>query len=201
MRRLICIGVLFLITPLTAMAQGFKDCIHINDAPVATDPVSSRLMQVFDCYSNGLIIAAEWVPSDKYTQRMLETTVGDSIGHVAYLNDFACSKISGVATPQPKKLDGAADKDGIVAWLKSSVQFCRQVFSKLSDSQLVESIPWEGFDPAHNLPPNGARVTRFAAALWVTNVLTERYGALAGYLQIGPSLSNVATVPLVEKGH
>jgi hypothetical protein len=78
------------------------------------------------------------------------------------------------------------------------MEFCKQAFSKLTDADLGESIPWSGFDPVHNLPPAGAKVTRYAAATCVTNVLIERYAAFAGYLQLHYSLSQFDSVPLVK---
>jgi hypothetical protein len=64
----------------------------------------------------------------------------------------------------------------------------------ISDAKLGESVLWNGFTPGWTGNP-GERVTRFAAALWVNNVLIERYGAFAGYLQVGRSLSAIESVP------
>jgi hypothetical protein len=171
------------------------DCHRVTQE--ATDPVSSRLAQVFDCYSGGLIAIAEEIPADKYIpQHILGTTVGHNVGHVAYISGFACSKLSGDAAPKPPRINGEADKDGMVEWLKSSAEFCKKAFSKLSDAKLGESVPWNGFDPG-STGGDGNTVTRFAAALWVTNVMIERYGAFAGWMQTHETLSDVNTVPLV----
>jgi hypothetical protein len=162
-----------------------------------TDPVSSRLRQVLDCYSGGLIAISQEVPADKYTgQKILGATWGHNVGHVAFISAFACSKLSGEAAPRPPRISGEGDKDGMVEWLKSSMEFCKQAFSKLSDAKLGESIPWNGFGPG-GTGGEGNAVTRFAAALWVTDVMIERYGAFAGYMQLHFSLSDIGTVPLV----
>jgi len=206
MNRSICTAVLCLAAPIAAWAQNSTACTPVitsllKGAPsVAADPVSSRLRQVLDCYSNGLIEEAAWVPADKYNQRILSAAVGNNIASVASIGDFACSKISGVAAPKHVpfgKVADQVDKNRMVEQLKSSMEFCKQAFSKLSDAELEESVPWDGLIKFGG-GTQGAKVTRFAAALWVTNVLIEHYGALAGYLQISGSLSTLASVPLVE---
>jgi hypothetical protein len=58
----------------------------------------------------------------------------------------------------------------MIAWLKSSMEFCKQAFAQLSDAKLGESITWVPGGP-------GAverKVTRFTAVSWVNNVLIER---------------------------
>lgn len=73
----------------------------------AEDPVSSRLRQVLDCYSGGLIAISQEVPADKYTgQKILGATWGHNVGHVAFISAFACSKLSGEAEPRPPRRKG-----------------------------------------------------------------------------------------------
>jgi hypothetical protein len=192
--------------PSSAIAQdstaAMYECQHY--APSVQEPVSSRLRQVLDCYSGGLIEIAEEIPADQYTpQRILGETVGHNIGHVAFISSLACAKISGLSAPKPPKVSGEADKDGMVKWLKSSMEFCKQAFSKLSDAKLGEAVRWDGFTEGDL----GASVTRYAAAIWVTDVVIERYGAFAGYsasfsspFPAHSTLSPVDSVPLVEKG-
>jgi hypothetical protein len=206
MKRLICLAGLCLAAPVAARAQDSTACrpavsVVMESRPsVPTDSVSSELRRVLDCYSNGLIVAAEWIPPDKYNQRILAETVGANILHVAYVSAFACSKISGVAAPNHAKLDAYADKDSMIEWLKSSTDFCKQAFSKLSDAKMGESVPWDGFADGWRDGWTGQRVTRFAAASWITHVLIERYGALVGYMQVGGALSTIASVPFAETG-
>jgi hypothetical protein len=93
-------------------------------------------------------------------------------------------------------IDVTSDKNDIVEYLKLSTEFCKQAFSKLNDAKLAESIPWRGLD-SNDLEGVGPTVTRFAAALWVTDTLIERYGAIASYMQTHGTLSDPATLPLV----
>ena len=60
--------------------------------------------------------------------------------------------------------------------------FCKQAFSKLNDANLGESVSWFG----------GGKVTRFEAALEVTNDLIDHYAALAVYLRLNGLLPPTA---------
>jgi hypothetical protein len=213
MKRLIWMAVLSVVAPAPAWPQssttgpvssGLGRVLCSQTSLVASDPVSSRLRQVFDCYSEGVVAMAEEFPADKYApQQILAMTVGHMVAHVAAFNDLGCSKIAGTAHPESPKLseDSRADKDKLVAFLKSSVDFCKQAFSTLIDAKLGESVPWD------EAPPYavGQKVTQIAAALLVIDDLIERYIALDVYLQMNglptiPTSSTLDTVPLVEKG-
>jgi hypothetical protein len=133
--------------PSSILAQNAKPtpyrCQHYSSDP--SDPVSSGLRGVLECYSGGLITLAEEIPADKYDlEPRLGATVGHNVGHVAFISDFACSKMSGFPAPKTRRVKGEADKDGMVEWLKSSMEFCKEAFSNLSDDKLGESIPWNG---------------------------------------------------------
>jgi hypothetical protein len=178
--------------PIPDFKPSAFDCHHVTQA--ATDPVSSRLAQVFDCYSGGLIALAEEISAEQYTQRVFSETLGHNLVHSAGISDFACSKMSGVAAAKSGTIDVVSDKNDVVEFLKSSREFCKKAFSKLSDAKLGESIPWNGL---YSNEVAGKTVTRFAAALWVTDTLIERYGAIASYTQTHGTLSDNNTVPLV----
>jgi hypothetical protein len=162
------------------------DCHRVKQG--ATDPVSSRLAQVYDCYSGGLIALAEEISAEKYSQRVFTETLGHNLVHSAGISAFACSKMSGVAAPKSEKIDVVSDKNDVVEFLKSSREFCKQAFSKLSDAKLGEPIAWNGIGSNESA---GKTVTRFAAALWVTDTLIERYGAIASYTQTHGTLQTL----------
>jgi hypothetical protein len=161
-----------LVVPVTARSQA-----------AASNPVSAKLRQILDSYSRNLVSAAEAMPAGKYSYHPMpeQMTFGKSIDHVAEVNNFACSKISGVATPEAAKLN-ETDKDKLVEELKTSMDLCKQAFSKLNDSNLGDSVPWFG----------GRQVTRVSAALEVTNDLIDHYAALAVYLRLNGLLPPTA---------
>jgi hypothetical protein len=164
MKRLILMAVICFVAPMAAWAQG-----------PAANPVSAKLRQILDEYSRNLVATAEEMPVDKYGYHPTpeQMTFGKSIDHVAEVNNFVCSKISGVAAPEGSKLNDT-DKDKLVEELKASMDFCKRAFSKLSDTNLGESVLWFG----------GRQVPRVSAALEVTNDLIDHYAALAVYLRL-----------------
>src|SRR6266566_1708351 len=126
MKRFIWVAVICLFAPVAARSQA-----------AASNPVSTKLRQILDSYSKDLVSAAEEMPAEKYSYHPVpeQMTFGKSIDHVAEVNNFACSKISGVAAPEGAKLNDT-DKDKLVQELKASMDFCKQAFSKLTDAAL-----------------------------------------------------------------
>lgn len=116
------------------------------------------------------------------------------------VTDFACSKINGMNPPRHVQPATPPDKATLIGWMQTSMEFCKQAFSTLDDANIKEPVPWDG---NAGTPPGsvGTKVTRFAAASWVTDTLIERYGASSGYMHTGISLSTVVSVPWAEKGH
>jgi hypothetical protein len=172
MKRLVRLVVICFAVPLSARAQ---------NSPV--DPVSSRLRQVLDSYAKNLVAAAQQFPVEKYTYHPTPEgmTVGNTMAHIAQVNNSACASVGGLAAPVQAKV-GERDKDKLVEGLKASMDFCRQAFSGLTDSKLGESVPGFG----------GRPTTRFAAALEVTNDLIDHYATLSVYLRINGLLPPTA---------
>ena len=170
---ILSLAALSLATPMPTRAQ----------TPPA-NPVSTSMREVLDSYSTNLVAAAEEMPADKYSYHPTpaQMTFGKSMEHVAEVNNFACSKVSGTPAPQGPKATEKDPKDKLVAGLKASMAFCKQAFSKLSDANLGESVTWFG----------GGKVTRFEAALEVTNDLIDHYAALAVYLRLNGLLPPTA---------
>jgi uncharacterized damage-inducible protein DinB len=172
MKRMLGLAVICLVAPLAGRAQG-----------AAANPVSTRLREVLNSYANNLVATAEEFPADKYTYQPTpaQRTVGQTMAHIAQVNSFACSKVAGAPMPQQAKI-AETDKDKLVENLKASMDFCRQAFSKLNDSDLGASVPWF----------RGRHTTRFGAALEVTNDLIDHYAALAVYLRLNGMLPPTA---------
>jgi hypothetical protein len=172
MKRLIWISLFCLVAPMASRAQIPAD-----------NPVSTKLRQILDSYSKNLVATAELMPAEKYSYHPTQEqmTFGKSIDHVTEVNNFACSKISGVSAREGAKLN-ETDKDKLVEALKASMDFCKQAFSKLADSSLGETVPWFG----------GRQVTRVSASLEVTNDLIDHYAALAVYLRLNGLLPPTA---------
>jgi uncharacterized damage-inducible protein DinB len=172
MKRWVWMAVICLVAPVAARTQG-----------TVANPVSTRLREILDSYAKNLIATAEEVPVGKYTYHPTEAemTIGQTMAHIAEVNDFACSKVGGVAAPEREKV-AETDKAKLVEGLKASMEFCKQQFSKLDDAQLGESVPW--FHDRH--------VTRFAAAVEVTNDLIDHYASLSVYVRLNGMLPPTA---------
>lgn len=173
MKRLIWIILFCLIAPIAVPAQNS-----------ASNPLTETLRRTFDRYSNNLVAAAEEMPADKYGYQPTkeEMTFGRTIAHIAEVNNFACAKASDMPAPDGPKLTEADSKDKLVAGLKASMDYCAQAFSKLTDANLAEMVPFFG----------GRTVTRLGAALEVNNDLIDHYAALAVYLRLNGLLPPTA---------
>ena len=171
MKGSLCLAVICLLAPRIGRAQS-----------AAVDPVSSTLRQVLDRYSKNLVATAEEVPADKYSYHPTpaQMTIGQSVGHVAEVNNFACSKVADASAPEQPKIS-ETDKDKLVEELKASMDFCKQAFAKLTDAKLGDPVTM-----------GRGQSTRFAAALEVTNDLIDHYAALAVYLRLNGLLPPTA---------
>jgi uncharacterized damage-inducible protein DinB len=172
MKRLVWMAVTCLLAVTIAHAQS-----------PAADPVSATLRQVLDRYANNLVATAEEVPAEKYSYHptAAQMTIGQTMLHVADVNNSACSKVTGDAAPERLKIP-ETDKDKLVEALKASMDFCKQAFAKLSDAKLGDPVTMF----------NGRQGTRFSAALEVTNDLIDHYAALAVYLRLNDLLPPTA---------
>ncbi len=94
MNRLLCLLLIFSAFSISPLAQA-----------QTADPVSSTLRQVLDRYSKNLVASAEEMPADKYSYHPTpeQMTFGKVIAHVAQVNNFACSKVSGAAAPKAEE--------------------------------------------------------------------------------------------------
>jgi DinB superfamily len=173
MKRFLCLAVLCLIAPMMARAQ---------DAPA--NPLAATVRKVLDDNAKNLIAAADEMPAEKYNfQASPEIrTFGQTIAHIAMVNNMVCGKLFTPAAAMPDKIDEKDPKDKLVAGLKASMDYCGQAFSKLTDANLPEMIPAFG----------GRQMTRMGVALVVTNDLIDHYAAMAVYLRMNSLLPPTA---------
>ena len=172
MKRFVWMAVFCLVAAVSARAQS-----------PAADPISSTLRQVLERFANNLVATAEQVPVEKYSYHPTpaQMTIGQTMSHVADVNNRACSIVTGDAAPERLKI-GDTEKDKLVAALKASMELCKQAFAKLNDAKLGDPVTMF----------NGRKGTRFSAALEVTNDLIDHYAALAVYLRLNDLLPPTA---------
>ena len=173
MKRLICLVAVCLVTPMLARAQ---------DA--AANPLTASVRKVFDEYSKNLEATAEIMPAEKYSFRPSpeNMTFGKTIGHIADVNNAVCSKLfMPPATPFAKSSD-TDSKEKLVAGLKASMDYCGQQFSKITDANLAEMVPFFG----------GRQITRLGAALAVITDFADHYAGLSIHLRMNGLLPPTA---------
>jgi hypothetical protein len=173
MKRLICLVVFCLVTPMMASAQ---------DA--AANPLAASVRKYFDDYGNNLVATAKIMPEEKYSFKPSpeNMTFGKTIGHIADVDYAICTKMfTPPATPFAKSSE-TDSKEKLVAGLKASVDYCGEQFAKLTDANLSEMVPFFG----------GKQITRLGAALAVTHDFADHYAGLSMHLRMNGLLPPTA---------
>ncbi|HXC33104.1 MAG TPA: DinB family protein [Verrucomicrobiae bacterium] len=173
MKRFICLVAICLAGPVLGRAQ---------DA--ATNPVASSVRKAFDEYAKDLVATAQIMPEDKYSFKPTpeNMTFGKTIGHIADVNNAICSKMfTAPATPLAKSSD-ADSKAKLVAGLKASMDYCGEQFSKMTDANLADMVPFFG----------GKQITRMGAALAVVTDFADHYAGLSIHLRMNGLLPPTA---------
>jgi hypothetical protein len=173
MKRFICLVAICLVAPIMARAQ---------DA--AANPLTSTVRKQFDDYAKNLVATAEIMPEEKYSFRPTpeNMTFGKTIGHIADVNNAVCSRMfTPPATPFAKSSE-TDSKEKLVSGLKASMDYCGQQFSKMTDANLSEMVPFFG----------GKQITRLGAALAVVIDFADHYAGLSMHLRMNGLLPPTA---------
>ena len=173
MKRLICLVAVCLVMPLFA---------HAQDS--AANPLTAAVRKQFDDYAKNLVATAQIMPEEKYSFRPTpeNMTFGKTIGHIADVNNAVCSKLfTPPATPFAKSSD-TDSKEKLVAGLKASMDYCGEQFSKMTDANLAEMVPFFG----------GRQITRLGAGLAVITDFADHYAGLSIHLRMNGLLPPTA---------
>ena len=164
MKKAICIVALCLAAPFAAPAQ----------AP-ATNAVTTTAQRLLERFTRNLMGTAQVMPADKYgySPTPAEMAFGATIGHIAEVNNFSCSKFADVPMPQTKTSESDS-KEKLIAALKESFDYCKQTMDKLDDAKLEEPITFFG----------GRQATRAAAVFELLDDLSDHYASLSVYLRL-----------------
>lgn len=162
MKRIVAIAVLFL--PAVCVAQASKS------------PVSDVLREMLNGREKNLVAAFEEMPAEKFDYKPTadQITFGHLAAHVAASNYYFCSNVAAAPEPKVEELKGTEGKDKLVAAVKASFAFCRDVLPKAEDSKMTEDIKW--FD--------GKPRSRAWAFVGLGSSWADHYGMAAMYLRL-----------------
>lgn len=172
MKRFICLVAVLLSMPLMARAQD------------AANPLTTSVRKFYDDYAKNLVATAEIMPEDKYGFRPTpeNMTFGKTIGHIADVNNAICSKMFTPPSTPFAKSSETDSKAKLVAGLKASMDYCGEQFSKMTDANLAEMVPFFG----------GKQVMRLTAALAVVTDFADHYAGLSMHLRLNGLLPPTA---------
>jgi uncharacterized damage-inducible protein DinB len=144
--------------------------------PVAAGPLAAALMAAGQRAMTNMPAAADDMPAEKYSFRPNEgqMSFGHVIAHETQSNETLCAALAGgSATPSEAAPDSAAPKAQLVARLRKSFETCMGVVSKLTESQLADSVPFFG----------GRKATKARAAVALVSDWADHYAQAAAYLR------------------
>jgi hypothetical protein len=147
------------------------------------NPVTTVIKEILPRQAKNLQGAVETMPADKFSFKPTppQMTFGHLVTHMIDSNYYLCAKASDTAQPKvdmPKE----TDKDGLVAALKASLDFCTTNLAKVDDSKLGDTIQAYG----------GREVPRAWSLIALTNDWADHYSAAAMYLRLNGLLPPTA---------
>jgi hypothetical protein len=147
------------------------------------NPVTTVIKEILPRQAKNLQAAVETMPADKFSFKPTppQMTFGHLVTHMIDSNYYLCAKASDTAQPKvdtPKE----TDKDGLVAALKRSLEFCTTNLAKVDDSKLGDTIQAYG----------GREVPRAWSLIALTNDWADHYSAAAMYLRLNGLLPPTA---------
>ena len=153
--------------------------------PASANPITETFLG-FGYYGGWLLAAFDSIPADRYAYK--PTAPQQSIGYIAQHLESANYGLCDVLGPRKHVTtarDSLADtvkamwpKDTLVARLRASLVFCRDVLASLTDAQLAEEITVHF--PGN--PERRAPRVRFVILLFTD--LAEHYAQLASYMRL-----------------
>jgi uncharacterized damage-inducible protein DinB len=142
--------------------------------PTAAPNPLTKTLSIFRLNMQDKIMnAANMMPESKYSYRPTKEvrSFGEILTHIADISFFLCSNVKDVAPPAPAS--GKTSKAEIVAYVKSSFDYCDAAYSGFTDAHLN--------DPANFF---GNATNKMFILTQVGNHDALHYGNLVTYLRI-----------------
>ena len=173
MKRLICLVAICLVAPMLPGRKARRQIL----LPPAFAQCSTIMQRIW--WRPPKSCPRKNTASDPTPENM---TFGKTIGHIGDVNNAVCSKMfTPPATPFAKSSE-TDSKEKLVAGLKASMDYCGEQFSKMTDANLSEMVPFFG----------GKQITRLGAALAVITDFADHYAGLSMHLRMNGLLPPTA---------
>lgn len=147
--------------------------------------ITTALRNESQDYAGLLMTAFDSIPAAKYGFRptAIQMSVGDVAQHLEYANYLLCTLFGGMPHPQtakdslPDSVKARWPKDTLVTRLKASFAFCKAALDKVTDANLLDSVPTG--------PPFRAKKNPRArlVILFMTD-LVDHYSQIANYMRL-----------------
>ncbi len=161
-------------------------CSQPQPAPSATPNPIAETFRSFGYYGGWIMAAFDSIPADKYDYKPTppQQSIGFIAQHLESANYDLCS-VLGTAKHIETAKDSLADtvkarwpKDTLVARLRASLVFCRDVLAPMTDAQLAEEITVQ-------FPGNPERrEPRARYVILLFTDLAEHYAQIASYMRL-----------------
>jgi uncharacterized damage-inducible protein DinB len=120
---------------------------QIHDLPnpiAAANPLTTTLSIFGKNMQDKIAKAADMMPESKYTYQPTKDvrTFADLLNHVADISFYLCANMKGEAPPAPAKPKTA--KAEIMAYVKSSFEYCDGAFASFTDAHLNDPADFWG---------------------------------------------------------
>lgn len=173
-RILVTAAVALLLVPAVGSAQSMGS---MGMAAKPAGPFAAAMLQLWRRTDRNMPAAAEAMPADKYGYQPTkqQRTFGALMAHESQSNETLCAALAGSkATPSEAAVGATAPKAELVARIKHSFATCRDVVSKLTASELADSVPFFG----------GRKATKAAVAAYLLTDWADHYAQAAMYLRL-----------------
>ena len=180
MKMSVTVTAALLALPAVAVAQSMGGMGTEGAGPFAT-----AMLQLLQRADRNMPAAAELMPAGKYSFKPTakQMTFGAIMAHEARSNETLCAALAGgKATPSESAAGATAPKAELVTNIKQSFDACRGVVSKLTASELGDSVPFFG----------GRKATKAIVAAYLLSDWADHYAQAAMYLRLNGILPPTA---------
>ena len=139
------------------------------------NPIVSGAKEIYTRQAKYIVAAFEEMPAAKYSYSPTpqQQSFAKLAVHITMVNKEVCATLSGSPAPASAKLSDSASTETLITAVKGSFAFCDKAVDGLKDSQLEDTIAFDG-----------AKRPRARALFELVVDLEDHYSQMAGYLRL-----------------